>query len=54
MIIINKHLYALRESGLSWCGRLADCLHDMGFQPFEIEPEIWIRKADNKNDPQHE
>jgi hypothetical protein len=42
-LVIFKALYGLRSSGLRWHERFADCLRDMGFEPFKAEPDIWMR-----------
>jgi hypothetical protein len=42
-LIIIKALYGLRSSGLRWHEKLADCLHNEGFLPCKVEPDIWMR-----------
>jgi hypothetical protein len=41
--VFFKALYGLWTSGLRWHERFADCLHDMGFTPSKVEPDIWMR-----------
>ena len=42
-LIMHKALYGLRTLGLRWHERLADSLRNMGFEPCEMEPDIWLR-----------
>ena len=42
LIIVNA-LHGIRTSGLLWHERLADFLRDMGFEPYKMEPDIWLR-----------
>jgi hypothetical protein len=46
-MVTFKALYGLRTSGFRWHECFADCLHDMGFEPFKSEPGIWMRKNRN-------
>ena len=50
MLIINKDLNGLRMSCLRLHKRLVDCLRDMVFQHCKMEPDIWMRRIDNKKD----
>jgi len=40
ILIIHKALYGLRTSGLRWHEMFADCLHNLGFEPSQTEPDI--------------
>ena len=40
--IINKALHGLLTSGVRWHERLSNCLSDMGYEPFKIEPDTWL------------
>jgi len=42
ILIIRKALYGLRTSGLRWHEKFADCLHGLGFEPSQAEPDIWM------------
>jgi hypothetical protein len=48
ILVIRKALYGLRTSGARWHDRLSDVLRDMGFFPCKAEPDIWIRKTENR------
>ena len=41
-LIIVKALCGTQTSGLRWHERLADSLRDMEFEPFKMEPDIWL------------
>ena len=43
ILIIQKALYGLRSSGARWHARFSDCLRDIGFEPSEADPDVWMR-----------
>lgn len=49
ILIIDKALYGLRSSGKRWHERFADCLRKEGFESCKIEPDLWIRPAEDKS-----
>jgi len=42
ILIIQKALYGLHTSGLQWHETFADCLCNLGFEPSQAEPDIWM------------
>ena len=42
LLIIDKALYGLRSSGLTWHEKFADTLMELGFFPCKMEPDVWI------------
>jgi hypothetical protein len=46
-LVKSKALYGLRSSGARWHDRFADCMSELGFFPWKVEPYVWIRKSKN-------
>ena len=53
-LMTTKALYGRRTSGSWWHERLASCLRGMGFQHRNTEPEMMMRREDNKEHPNYE
>ena len=54
ILLTQKVLYGLRTSGLRWHERFADYLRNAGFFPCKMEPDIWMRKVEDNNNPHYE
>ena len=42
---IVRALYGLKSSGTAWRAKLADILDNMGYVPYESDPDIWMERA---------
>ena len=44
-MIIKKALYGLKSSGAAFRAHLVETLHDIGFKPTKVDPDVWICPA---------
>ena len=47
--VIVRALYGLKSAGASFRNTLADCLTHLGFQSCKADPDVWLRKSEDKN-----
>jgi hypothetical protein len=44
-MIVRMALYGLKSSGAAFRSKLAGVLHDLGYQPSYVDPDIWLKAA---------
>ena len=42
MFIVKKALYGLKSAGAAFRALLAKTLHDMGYVPTKVDPDVWL------------
>ena len=48
-MVIRKSLYGLKLSGAAFRAHLAETLHDIGFRPSKVDPDVWLRPVVKPN-----
>ncbi len=48
-VLIVRALYGLKSSGAAWCAHFAQTLHELNFQSFLADPDVWFRPAAKAN-----
>jgi hypothetical protein len=43
LLVIDRALYGLRTSGARWHNCFADTLRDMGYNPCQADPDVWLK-----------
>ena len=46
-MIIKMALYSLMSSGAAFRAKLAGVLHDIGYTPSKVDPDVWPRPSVN-------
>ena len=45
IIVIKMALYGLKSSGAVFRAKLVGLLHDIGYTPSKVDPDVWMRPA---------
>ena len=49
VLVMHKALYGTRSGGACWHDKLFDILHQIGFKPSKVDPDIWMKSSRDGN-----